>query len=341
MQKRMATSAQSLNATATHDTKRGEDARIRLNLLSEMPEEWITHVEFWRRVNSSLISNDKAGLRAPSVNDEYFIYQSMIGGFPDDMQVKNEWITRLQEYIVKVVREAKVVSTWSDPNEDYENGCKEFIRKTLADHHPFLDDFLPFAKRVATESTMYSMGQLLLKITAPGIPDIYQGCELYDLSYVDPDNRRPVDYGIRQVMLSEIKKREKAGFDALEDWLNDNYTKGGGKLFTGYKMLNFRKNHPKLFEEGEYIPVEVSGSILCFCRKWQNQRLVVVIPLGTTRKNQSRPNLPDIMISLSPDFPKEWTNVFTNEVCTSTSGFPLGKLVEKFPIAALFAEEKS
>jgi (1->4)-alpha-D-glucan 1-alpha-D-glucosylmutase len=265
----------------------------------------------------------------------------MIGGFPDDMQVSNEWISRLQEYIVKVVREAKVISTWSDPNHDYENACKEFIQKALTQQRSFLEDFLPFAKRVAVESTMYSMGQLLLKITAPGIPDIYQGCELFDLSYVDPDNRRPVDYEIRQVMLSEIKKREVEGFNAVDDWLKSNYSNGGGKLFTGYKMLTFRKNHRKLFEEGVYIPIEVSGSILCFCRKWKQQWLVVIISFGTTRKNESRQNLPDIVISLPRDFPKEWINVFTGESCLSTSGFLLGKVVEKFPVAALFAKEKS
>jgi (1->4)-alpha-D-glucan 1-alpha-D-glucosylmutase len=336
MLKRREANPQSLNATATHDTKRGEDARMRLNLLSEIPEVWMQRIEKWRTLNSPLIRTI-AAQRAPSLNDEYFIYQSMIGGYPDDFVITDSWIERLQEYIVKVVREAKVISNWSDPDLDYEEACKDFIREALLLHKPFVDDFIPFANTLCEDGEIYSVAQLLVKITAPGIPDMYQGTELFDISFVDPDNRRPVDFQLRQRLLTDIGQEKQIGNKHLMAWLKSNARVGVRKLFTAFRMLNFRNDHAALFMNGKYIPIDCAGSVLAYARNWENEWLIVVVPLGMTRMHALRQNLPDIFISLPPEFPRFWTNIFTDEDVTSDIGFSLGVTTERFPVVALYA----
>jgi (1->4)-alpha-D-glucan 1-alpha-D-glucosylmutase len=335
MVRRRELNPQSLNATATHDTKRGEDARMRLNLLSEIPEEWTQRVESWRVMNAPLIKVNGTQ-RAPSINDEYFIYQSMVGGFPEDFVISESWIQRLQEYIVKVVREAKVISSWSDPDIDYEDACQQFIRNVLTSHTSFIEDFLPFITRLCREAEMYSVSQLLVKITTPGIPDLYQGTELFDLSYVDPDNRRPVDFQIRLQILNDISTYGPKGSDTLMAWLNSNTDIGVRKFFTALRMLNFRRAHSDLFAKGAYIALECAGSVLAYARKWVDEWLVVIIPLGIAGKHSHNKNLPDVLISPPLDFPQVWNNIFTDENVTSDQGFSVGTLTRKFPVVALY-----
>lgn len=336
MARRMQLNPQSLNATATHDTKRGEDARMRLNLLSEHPDQWIESVEEWRKINAPLIKHNGAQ-RAPSVNDEYFIYQSMVGGVPEDFVISENWIVRLQEYMVKVVREAKVISNWSDPDVAYEDACQQFIREALTTHKPFIARFIPFVTQLCRDAEVYSVAQLIVKITTPGIPDLYQGTELFDLSYVDPDNRRPVDFQLRKSLLTDIKKYSAGDGDKLMHWLRSNAAGGARKLFTAFRMLNFRKTHSELFEKGAYIVLECPGSLLAYARKWKDEWLIVVIPLGINRKNKENADLPDIIISLPGDFPQVWNNIFTGENVTSGFGIALGRLIDKFPVVALYS----
>ncbi|HYF69563.1 MAG TPA: malto-oligosyltrehalose synthase [Ohtaekwangia sp.] len=332
MIKRLRNTPLSLNATATHDTKRGEDARVRLNLLSEMPHAWIAHVKSWYALNQTFLTQVN-GERAPSVNDEYFIYQAMVGGFPEDLKITEEWISRVQEYMIKVVREAKVISSWEKPDEAYETACADFIQNIMQRQTAFSTEFIAFMKMHCAEAWTNSAAQALVKIAAPGIPDIYQGCELYDLSFVDPDNRRPVDYKIRKQYLAEIKRRE--GADDFFSWLLDT-DKQLVKMFTVYKMLHLRKAHPILFNEGAYIPLEVDNTVLAFARAQVNKWLVVVIPLGETRKNQdNNTDLSDICISLPQDFPKNWTNLLTGEKIMSRQQLKLNELVGLLPFAVL------
>ncbi len=194
----------SLCTTATHDTKRGEDGRIRLNVLTLSPNQWIQQVQHWHCINKPF--SEQA---APDMNDEYFIYQSVIAGFPADGVVTNEFIERLSAYMVKVLREAKVHSNWSSPNEEYEKGCMQFIERLFAADHPFEDSIGAYVEKINRQACVYSLTQTLIKITAPGIPDTYQGCELWDLSFVDPDNRRPVDYQLRKQYLRKLQQLEK------------------------------------------------------------------------------------------------------------------------------------
>ena len=188
---RQANTPLSLNATATHDTKRGEDSRIRINVLSRIPDLWKTHVIQWLDMNKSFRTNIN-GRTVPELNDEYFIYQSLLGGLPEDFNITDEWIKRVEAYLNKALREAKVNTSWSEPDDAYEKGCEKFLEEIVKKDSPFLSSFIPFAKTVFDHAMVYSLSQTLIKLTAPGIPDIYQGCELWDLSFVDPDNRRPV-----------------------------------------------------------------------------------------------------------------------------------------------------
>src|SRR5207237_6391405 len=149
------------------------------------------------------------GKPAPSPNDEYFIYQSLIGSFPEDLKVTDNYIDRSHAFIEKALREAKVETTYTEPNTEYEEACKNFISASLDSKNEFLQSFVPFLQQVIEYATIYSLEQVLIKITAPGIPDVYQGCELWDLSYVDPDNRRPIDYQCRMEALDTIMQKEK------------------------------------------------------------------------------------------------------------------------------------
>ena len=236
---RQRTTPCSLNATATHDTKRGEDVRIRLNVLSEIPDQWIRIVQHWFELNRhARVPVD--GKPAPAVNDEYFIYQSILGGFPGDIQPSENWVARLQEYLVKAFREAKVNTGWESPEENYE--MRQRVRDKIINHNnEFLNSLMQFLKDIMPHANTNAIGQMLIKITAPGIPDMYQGCELWDLSYVDPDNRRPVDYKSRKNYLTLIREKEKDNPAYLFSFLSDNRELGLEKLFVAWKALNFRR----------------------------------------------------------------------------------------------------
>jgi (1->4)-alpha-D-glucan 1-alpha-D-glucosylmutase len=285
MKTRQAMTPLSLNATATHDTKRGEDARVRINVLSRMPGMWREHVTRWLEINDCCRASMN-GRSVPELNDEYFIYQSMLGGFPEDYHVTEEWVTRVQSYMNKALREAKVNTNWSEPDEEYEKGCEQFITRILDSDHGFLKSFIPFVRTVCEHAMVYTLSQTLIKLTAPGIPDVYQGCELWDLSFVDPDNRRPVDYEIRMQFLFQLIVQEEKGKDGLFTYLRQHRDAGIEKLYLIWKTLNFRKRHPLVFREGEYIPVGVTGSEIsaaAFARKNDNDWVLIAIPLGLVK----------------------------------------------------------
>lgn len=339
MESRAKRSPLSLNASATHDTKRGEDARQRLNALCEYPEEWMTLVDGWFQANTPhhvILSNGK---KAPSKNDEYYIYQSVIGGFPEDLVVTEEWINRLLEYQTKAVREAKVYSDWAQPDEEYESGCHQFIRAILEPHSSFLVSLTPFLRKIIALATVQACGQVLLKATTPGIPDIYQGCELFDLSFVDPDNRRPVNFLQRRDYLDMLQMKEAEGDGVLLSFLDDHAGHGVGKLFTLWKVLQFRRSKPELFRAGSYIPLEVHSEqliVIAFARVWLDQWSITIIPLSIKRDEDKHllDADPGARVLLPPDAPTQWKNVFTNEKLSGE--IRLAECLARFPIALLY-----
>jgi (1->4)-alpha-D-glucan 1-alpha-D-glucosylmutase len=319
-----------LNATSTHDTKRGEDARMRLNVLSVIPDEWIDHVQHWLEINQKFTT--VVGTKtAPEVNEIYFIYQSIVGGFPSDTVVTDEFVERIQTYLTKVMREAKVNSSWEAPDEAYEKAALDFVAGILHDEE-FLGSFVPFVKNVMQQAGVCSLGQTLLKITAPGIPDTYQGTELWDLSFVDPDNRRPVDYAERISLLEKINSFRQ-DLDAL-NFLNEHQHDGVAKLFVTWKALNFRKTHDHLFIKGDYVPIELTGenNALAFARRSETQWVLVIVPLDSSATSNSAHEL-----ILPEGAPSNWKNILTNKKLSSTDRLSLVEVFADFPVALLYS----
>jgi (1->4)-alpha-D-glucan 1-alpha-D-glucosylmutase len=339
LQRRQSSTPLSLNATATHDTKRGEDARVRINVLTRIPDLWKAHVLEWIDINQPFRTTVD-GRTVPQINDEYFIYQSMVGGFPEDFQVTDEWTERVQAYLNKALREAKVNSSWSEPDEQYENSCERFIEQILDSKHAFLESFVPFVKTVVEHAMVYTLTQTVIKLTAPGIPDIYQGCELWDLSFVDPDNRRPVDYEKRMEFLFQLVIREEKGKDAVLEYLRDRRSEGIGKLYVIWKTLNLRKECPKLFTEGDYIPLVITGQEIkaaAYARNHDRKWVLVIFQFGLARHDvdpDSGSNIEQFVV-LPESGPTEWVNLFTGEIYPGDNQLSLNDVFRNFPVALL------
>jgi (1->4)-alpha-D-glucan 1-alpha-D-glucosylmutase len=339
MIQRQQRSPYSLNATATHDTKRGEDARVRLNVIGEMPELWMQKVEEWITMNGAHKTTVGA-YAAPVRNDEYFIYQSILGSFPEDEVVSEEWLTRLKDYMEKVVREAKVMSNWAEPNEAYENACRSFIEAIIRDETGFMKSFRPFFNDIRNIADIYSVAQAVIKITSPGIPDIYQGCELLDLSFVDPDNRRPVNYRKRMEFLNNISSMENEGWHNLQAYLDSRAKEGIRKLYATYKCLQLRRSYPEVFVEGSYLPLTLIGSgglAAGYARYHGDKWCLVIVPLALSGKNNVNSNdFSDIFVSLPANSPREWRNILTREpIVVTQNEIALKELVRAFPVAVL------
>ncbi|MGE5308406.1 MAG: malto-oligosyltrehalose synthase [Deltaproteobacteria bacterium] len=340
---RLSASSLSFNATATHDTKRGEDARARINVLSELPEEWERAVNSWHRLNmpKKRLHN---GVRVPDENDEYFLYQTLIGSFPFCAAHDAAFTQRIKEYVVKAVREAKAHTAWIKPDSEYENGCLQFIDALLASApgNVFLAEFAAFQRKIAFYGVFNSLSQVLLKCSTPGIPDLYQGSELWDLCLVDPDNRRQVDFKIRQSFLDDLKRwsQEKDFFRRLLDEREN----GAIKLYTVMKCLNARKRAPELFLRGTYIPLQTEGvhkdSVISFCRRSGNDWALAAAPLFLTRlvgENQYPVGdvWKDTRITLPEDAPLEWQETFTGDEIGQGPSLALSSLFGRFPLALL------
>ena len=228
-------------ASSTHDTKRSEDVRARINLLSEIPDQWEAALKRWSEMNSSLKSDG-----APDPNTEYFLYQTLIGAWPIEIE-------RLLPYMEKAMREAKAQTNWLSPNKTFEESTKQFI-EGLYKSDRFQKDLQSFVQTLIEPGRINSLSQLLLKMTSPGIVDTYQGCELWDFSLVDPDNRRPIDYEKRRRLLSELAK-----LNARQVW--DRCEEGLPKLWTTYRTLHLRRKHPDYFgPKADYAPIFAEGS---------------------------------------------------------------------------------
>ncbi|MDH5541285.1 MAG: malto-oligosyltrehalose synthase, partial [Rhizobacter sp.] len=272
-------------ATSTHDAKRSEDVRARVDVISEMPAAWRLTTRRWGRMNRSH-KRTVDGTPAPSRNDEYLLYQTLVGSLPagtlDDAALA-VYAGRVEQAMLKSARESKAVTSWINPNEAYETALSGFIRALLTrrDSNLFLDDLQANAAVFAWYGALNSVTMATLKSLSPGVPDHYQGCELIDLSLVDPDNRRAVDYTLRQGMLD--RARQIAALpdrrSALRE-LIDHATDGRGKFWATWCALQLRRKHEALFRQAEYLPLEVrgerAGNVVAFARRDGNRWVVVV-----------------------------------------------------------------
>jgi (1->4)-alpha-D-glucan 1-alpha-D-glucosylmutase len=275
-----------LSATSTHDTKRSEDVRARMNVLSELPGAWKQATSRWARANRrgrSIID----GQSYPSRNEEYLLYQTLVGSWPlEPMDAGQEqaYRERIVAYMHKAMREAKVFTSWLSPSERHEDAMAKFIQFALAPDNPaFREDFLEFERRVARFGIYNSLAQVAIKVGAPGVPDFYQGTEVWDFSLVDPDNRRPVDYERRRTLLRELQRAADAGPRRdVAARLVENPSDDRMKLFATATALRFRREHEALFREGDYRPLAAEGArrehVFAFARTHGEQHAIVAVP---------------------------------------------------------------
>ncbi|MBI2526427.1 MAG: malto-oligosyltrehalose synthase [Candidatus Rokubacteria bacterium] len=283
--KRLARWPQSLLCTSTHDTKRGEDVRARINVLSEIPVEWAACVRRWR-VIARRWKREVDGQAAPDRNDEYLLYQTLVGAWPVEPHADLQAFTaRICAYMEKAAKEAKRKTSWTNPSPAYDAALRDFVTGLLAAGGPFLASLLPFQRRVALYGAGNSLAQTLLKLGAPGVPDFYQGSELWDLSLVDPDNRRPVDFARRRTLLASLGallEARSGDLAALCAELLESWADGRLKLYLIQRGLALRQERPRLFETGAYRPLEAGGAraehLVGFARVGAGGAVVVAVP---------------------------------------------------------------
>jgi len=338
----------SMNATSTHDSKRGEDIRARLNVLSEIPELWESHLKKWSRLNRRKKKSMK-GVVIPDKNDEYFLYQTLLGAFPFKADALDGFKVRLKEYIIKAVREAKVHTAWLKPDTDYEENYTKFIDKILTptDGNHFLQDFLLFQETVSFYGIFNSLSQTLIKMTAPGIPDFYQGSEFWDLNLVDPDNRRPVDFDLRMWLLREIKAWAGEDVASLIQTLFSTRGDGRIKLFLISRVLAARTRYSNLFEKGTYIPLQTNGkykdNIIAFARAYKPVYAVTIAPrfLTDVVDKHTEPFGKEVWydteVTLPEDAPDSWIETLTDSAVSCDGSFSVDAVFRLYPGALLIS----
>jgi (1->4)-alpha-D-glucan 1-alpha-D-glucosylmutase len=322
-----------------------------------MPREWHEALLQWRSTNQRH-KRTVDGFSAPGANDEYLFYQSLLGAWLPEAEIADglkRLRDRMKAYMRKAVRESQARSSWSNPNRRYEEAVSRFVELLLADHsdNPFLEQFKPFQRRVDFFGKFNSLSQTLLKITAPGVPDFYQGTELWDFNLVDPDNRRPVDYDLRRSLLAGLRGRfDKNGTDTcrvLVELMQES-DPGQLKLFLIWRALHFRRQHLGIFERGRYVPLSASGvkqnHVCAFSRSVKDQAVVVVVPrliVGLTNGLERLPLGLEVWQNTLLRLPSSkagdrYHNVFTQEryvLPEPQDGLPLADLLSHFPVALL------
>ena len=272
-------------ATTTHDTKRSEDNRARLAAISEFPALWRKSLRRWQARNRRL-RREIDGEFAPDPNEEYLLYQTLLGTWPMEPltpETRAAYAQRIQDYMIKALKEAKVNTSWIQPNEDWEAAARGFVAEILKEgSNRFLKDFEPFAAQIAQAGMINSLSQLILKSTVPGVPDFYQGCELWDFSLVDPDNRRAVDYDLRKTCSSSVENEAATGL--FEGWRD-----GRIKLFLTRKLgFEFPPRARKvIYAQGDFIPLRTGGAFadccVAFLRKFENETVLIIVPRLTQK----------------------------------------------------------
>ncbi|OHB55741.1 MAG: malto-oligosyltrehalose synthase [Planctomycetes bacterium GWF2_42_9] len=295
--------------TSTHDTKRGEDVRMRINMITEIPRQWQKNVNTWFKLNKQFHLGN-----LPEANTEYFLYQTLVGAWPLEE-------SRIKDYMIKAVREEKVHTNWTNIKTKYEESLMYFIKNILK-NRKFVQSLESFIRLILKPSQISSLSQTLIKYTAPGVPDLYQGTELWDLNLVDPDNRRPVNYQIRKNIFKEIQTM--SAVQALKK-----LDTGLAKMFVIYHCLKTRKKYYKNFgNESSYIPLEITGRksshIICFCR---GSKVITVAPRLLMSLNS---DWADTTLSLHSGI---WVNVFTEKRYESCA--KIKSMLREFPLALL------
>ncbi|RXU02941.1 maltooligosyl trehalose synthase, partial [Pseudomonas syringae] len=328
-----------LLTTATHDHKRGEDTRTRLAVLSECAPWYAEQVERWRQLAMPLKGDEPT----ISAGDELMLYQALLGSWPlslEGEEAHQEYAKRMVQWQEKALREAKLQSSWSAPNQPYETACREFLERLLLAPEALAlrQSLSATANRIATAGALNSLAQTLLRLSVPGVPDLYQGTEFWDFSLVDPDNRRPVDYAARKQALAE----DASVAELLTDWKD-----GRIKQALIAKVLSLRAEHPVLFSEGSYQPLEIKGShaeqVMAFARETQGVRAIIVVPrtcselLGTAQTPLiNAANWGDTRIILPfADSGSDWKGLFSDVVVTSDREVPLSAALERFSVNLL------
>jgi (1->4)-alpha-D-glucan 1-alpha-D-glucosylmutase len=350
-----------LSALSTHDTKRSEDVRARLNVLSELPEEWQVHLKRWSALNAQYRQELDAA-PVPDANEEYLLYQTLLGAWPLEPYSATEYagfVERIQAYIQKALHEAKVHTSWVNPNPAYDQAVQQYVARILDGqaNAAFLDDLRAFQRRISHYGLLNSLSQTLLKIVAPGVPDTYQGTELWDFSLVDPDNRRPIDYAHRYRLLQELQARMAAANRcALTQELLTHKEDGRIKLYVTTLALTCRRQHPGLFATGDYLPAQARGAkrqhVFGFARWQGDSGAIVAVPMLVVGLLQAQPETSvgqavwqDTRMLVPGVHPhRAWRNVFTGEPVTVAveDGLPtvgLAEIMSHFPLALLMTQD--
>lgn len=352
---RTARSPHGLSASSTHDTKRSEDVRARLNVLSELPGAWKQSISRWARANRrgrSMLD----GQSYPSRNEEYLLYQTLVGSWPLDPMSQDEeraYRERIARYMLKAMREAKVFTSWLNPSEPHERAMIKFVETLFAaENAAFREDFLAFQRRVAQYGIYNSLSQLAIKMTAPGVPDFYQGTELWDFSLVDPDNRRPVDYEHRRTLIESLTVAlEKEDRFRVASSLMRTPKDNRLKLYTTMTTLRFRREHQDVFQKGAYEPLAIEGGrrehLFGFARRHEGREALVVVPrlIAGLVPDPDVPPLGervwgDTVVRLGDGAAARYVNIFTGRCAAVGSGaahptLRAADIFEHFPVAVL------
>jgi malto-oligosyltrehalose synthase/4-alpha-glucanotransferase len=324
-----------VNTTSTHDTKRGEDARALLNVLTAVPKEWGRAVGEWRAMNAGLKQSG-----APDASDEYFIYQTLFATYPFEASLAHDYEARLSEYLEKALREGKRKSNWTEPDMDYEGGVKQFAAALLRQDQPFWQSFSAFRQSLLDYGIIQALAQVMVKFLSPGVPDTYQGTETWDLTMVDPDNRRPVDYSHRSSSLDELLSNASVT-DLWEQRSN-----GQIKHWLTHELLQIRAANTELFAEGHYVPLRVTGRhqnhVFAFARRLQHQWMVVAVPLHLALLGNDPRTIDwrDTAIQLPPQAPEGWEGLLESSKGTHKGSIPVRDIFQSLPIALLKMERQ-
>ena len=339
-----------MSAGSTHDTKRSEDVRARINVLSELPDAWTAAFNRWAEMNRAK-KREEDGEPIPDANDEYLLYQTVLGTWPlteFEPQAHEEYVARIQAYMEKATREAKVHTSWINPNEAYDEGLKAFVAAILSrdGDNPFVADLAEFGRPVARMGMVNALAQTLVKIASPGVPDVYQGQEIWDFSLVDPDNRRPVDYALRREMLTDLRQRMQGDRAALCRELVDGWEDGRIKLYVTHVGLCAREEHEAAFTRGEYLPLAATGEkaehVVAFARRGGASTLVAVVPrlvaTLTAERDHALPDAEpwgDTRLEVG-ELGGRWRELFSGaEVGADGGGVRLSDALAHFPVALL------
>ena len=341
----------SLNATTTHDTKRSEDARARIAVLSEIPREWESALKSWSEANDTYTTQVN-GTVVPDRSEQYLFYQTLIATWP---LTEDDWATlvpRIQDYVVKATREAMVRTRWTRPNEPHESALRDFVAGVLdrGRNAAFCTCFEKFQERTALYGMLNGLGQIVLKVASPGVPDHYQGSELWDLRLVDPDNRGPVDFAKRATLLASLRNALKGTCSQCIGELLAKWPDGRVKLYVLAQALRARRERPDLFDHGEYLPLQVLGSrqnrVLAFARRHREHWAVAIIPrcVAGARAPVVDPKRRQFWsltsIKVPEQAPKHWVNVFAgtpSPVASQHNQISLADAFADFPVALLLA----